>query len=110
MTNNNIIINNFNLVSNYYINLIKKGDKTNIIKLELLYNNKILVFKKMILFMNNLDILPRDNVIQSLNSISTIILNEKQEVVFLNIIKEFEFEDDDKICTIIKLLSNKLKN
>ena len=51
----------------------------------------------------------RTKIINQFNKISDKILSQDKEHEFLNILSSFEFKDDDKLCTTLKLLLNTFK-
>jgi hypothetical protein len=52
----------------------------------------------------------RKELIDQFNSVSSEQLSPKQELKFLEITSNFIFNDDDKLCSSLKLLNNTIKN
>jgi hypothetical protein len=101
---------NYNKLNNY-VNLrdsllfdIKSGNKKSVKILDKLCDNNILLFDKMILYLENKDILPRDKVIESINGISNLVMNKEQTEIFMDVMKGFNIGEGDKLNSVIRCL------
>jgi hypothetical protein len=50
----------------------------------------------------------RDNIITNFNLISNTVLSPEELAEFMTLVNDFEFTDDDQLCSSLRLLKNVL--
>ena len=100
-------IKNYIEMEKYYLMAIEKGNRDAMNNLAYYYKNNQYELKLL-----NLYILKnhnRDEIITLFNKISSSLdLNDKE--LFLKLLTEYQFENTDKLCVLLALLVNTLKN
>jgi TPR repeat protein len=87
----------------YYLLAFKFGYENVLNDIIEFYDKRFLKLEKMIFYVNNIDKVNRKLVIDSINAVAISYLNLKGD--FLEIIKKFEFKDDDSVLPIVRLLN-----
>jgi len=105
-----IITKNYVEMEKYYLMAIANGSNTAINYLVNCYKDNKLYINLLNLYINNPKLVEREIIIQQFNDLSSTPLNSTDKEIFLQLLTNFEFTNEDKLCVLLELLVNTLKN
>jgi TPR repeat protein len=100
---------NYDLMEKYYLMGIDRGNTTSFDNLINYYHNNNLLISKLELFIKYTDKIERKKIINNINEIAKIKLIKEDKQKFLDIIINFEFEEEDNLSSTVDMLIESIK-
>ncbi len=104
------ITNNYIEMEKYYLMAIKKGMKSPMNNLINYYKNNNMNMNLLQLYINNPECMHRTNIIQQFNNLASTPLDSTNKELFLKLLLDFEFINEDKLGVSLELLLDTLQN
>jgi len=104
------ITKNYVEVEKYYLMAIEKGYNTATKNLINYYKKNNMELKLLRFYINNHTIIERGTIIKLFNTLSSASSDSINKDIFLELLMDFEFRDEDKLSISLELLLSTLKN
>jgi len=89
---------------------IEKGNKKSMKNLVQYYKDNKFDIKALQLYIQHINLADRNEIILLFNNITSTQLDSINKEIFLRLVMEFEFIDEDNLCVSLELLLSMIKN